>query len=215
MIANPAQYSDAQKNVIKALLKDVNFTSDTWVDPNIEGIRSSVKQHYIAEQQYRCCYCQQELINEHGRAWDVEHVIARSQNPRFMFEPRNLAVACTECNGNKSKVSVTRKVPVRLPTAPASYLIVHPHFDRYEEHIEIEGNYTFHALTEKGSFTIHHCELYRIRARIARIKKPIRDRRFEQDVGNLRMAKTVNEARPVVAAILERIKIEEEAVKAQ
>ncbi|AWI57951.1 HNH endonuclease [Sinorhizobium fredii] len=212
MIANPTKHSAVHKDIIQKLLKDVNFTSEAWADPSIEGIRASIKQHYIVEQQYRCCYCQQELINEHGRAWDVEHVIARSQNPRLMFEPRNLAVACTECNGKKSKVAVTRKVPLRLPTASASYLIVHPHFDRYDEHIEIEGNYTFHALTEKGSFTIHQCQLYRIRARIAGIKKPIRDRRFEQDVGNLRMAKTVNEARPVIAAILERIKIEEEGI---
>ncbi|WP_279357183.1 HNH endonuclease [Methylobacterium indicum] len=207
MILNPIRFDCEKQRQISDILARRDLSAADWSAEDIEEIRSEIKQYYIREQGYRCCYCNQLLLAHHGRVWDVEHVIPRSTKPNFMFEPKNLAVSCVECNGNKSAVQVTTRDYVRFTESSANYKIVHPHFDEFDEHIEIEGDYTYHALSPKGSFTIYHCDLFRFRQREANIRQPIRDKRFERDVGELRFAKTPEEAMPIVASIMAKLQI--------
>ncbi|WP_179697240.1 hypothetical protein [Methylobacterium sp.] len=210
MIANPVAYNSDQIRQINATLSDTELSASKWTDDKLDDIKAHIKQHYINEQKYRCCYCQQALLAHHGRVWDVEHIIPRSEKPKFMFHPKNLAVACVECNGSKSSIQVTDKDYVRFTEDGSKYKIVHPHLDQFEDHIEIEGEYTYHALSKKGSFTIYHCDLFRFRQRESAIRRPIRDRRFERDIGELRYARTRNEAAPIIASIMAQIEIVEE-----
>lgn len=142
-----------------------------------------------------------QILATHGRVWDIEHVISRDENLKFMFEPQNLAVSCIECNGAKRATRVTIRDYVRFPRRSQNYLIVHPHFDEYFEHIDIVGDNTYQALSKKGKFTIYHCDLFRYWEREANIRKPIRDGRFERDVGELRFAKSLADAEPILASI--------------
>ena len=210
MIANPVAYTAEEVEAIDAVMKADGFGPKSWGDEALDEIRSRIKKHYIFEQGYLCCYCQQRLYADHGRPWDIEHVIARARKCGFMFEPRNLAIACVECNQEKRADPVTDENRVSFPNRSDHYWIVHPHFDDWDEHIELEGEATYHALSDKGRFTIYKCNLFRFRQREAKIRRPIRDRRFERDIGELRFAKTPQEARPIIASILERLKIEEE-----
>lgn len=52
--------------------------------------------------------------------------------------------------------------------------------------------------------------LFRFRERVVGVKQPIRDRRFERDIGELRMVKSPEEARPIIASIMARLEIEVE-----
>lgn len=210
MISNPVAYNDIQTKRIAGILSDAKLSAASWSNDTLEDIKSHIKRHYIGEQNFRCCYCNQPLLAFHGRVWDIEHIIPRSQKPKFMFNPKNLAIACIECNGSKSSTQVTDRDYARFTEESSKYKIVHPHLDSFEDHIEIEGDYTYHALTKKGSFTIYHCDLFRFRQRESAIRLPIRDRRFERDIGELRFAKTQNEAAPIVASILAKLKIFEE-----
>ncbi|WP_443477956.1 HNH endonuclease [Novosphingobium aerophilum] len=210
MITLAVKYTLEEQKLIKSTLQDTEFGSKCWGEEKLEALRSLIKKHYIAQQAYQCCYCRQRLYSNHGRPWDVEHIIAMSLKPKFMFEPQNLAVACVECNQEKRAKPVTDSKRVSFPTTADHYAIVHPHFDVWEDHIELEGEATYHSLSKKGSFTIYECDLFRFRQREAKIRKPIKDRRFERDVGELRFAKTEDEARVIVASIMERVKIEEE-----
>ncbi|MFC0388296.1 HNH endonuclease [Muricoccus vinaceus] len=209
MIEQAIIYSMSEKDQINEILKSSDFSSKTWEKDDVAPIRQTIKQHYIAKQEYRCCYCQQQILSAHGKVWDVEHVIPRSETARFMFEPQNLAVACLECNGQKGSTRVTKRAYLRLPKSSQAYEIVHPHFDNYDDHIQVEGRSTYRGLTAKGAFTIYHCDLFRFWVKEAQIRKPIRDKRFEQDVTDLRFSHTVDEAKPILASILARLEIEE------
>ncbi|AEV37579.1 hypothetical protein PSE_3071 [Pseudovibrio sp. FO-BEG1] len=79
-----------------------------------------------------------------------------------MFTPRNLAVACSTCNGRKNaKAVLTREAMVEYPRSSGAFSIVHPHFDEYEEHINRIGDDIYAPLTPKGTETIKLCELTR------------------------------------------------------
>ena len=210
MITEAVAYSPEEQQLIATLLQTATLNATNWGEERLNALRQHIKRHYIDQQAFRCCYCRQLMYAEHGRPWDVEHVIAMSLKPQFMFEPRNLAVACIECNQEKRAKPVTDGKRVGLPSAAASYKIVHPHFDLWEDHIEMVGDATYHSLSPKGSFTIYECNLFRFRQLEARIRKPIKDRRFERDVGELRFVRSEDEARPIVASIMERVRIEEE-----
>lgn len=210
MIANPVQFNEDEQALIDGLLNEDEFDGAVWEKEVITAIKLRIKGHYIREQNFRCCYCRQPLYAHHGRVWDLEHVIARVTRCDFMFVPRNLAVACIECNQSKKAELVTDPGRRSFPDRTRLYKIVHPHFHNWEEHIELEGEGTYHALSEEGKFTIYHCDLFRFRQRVIGTKQPIRDRRFERDIGELRMAKSQAEARPIIASILARLEIQDE-----
>ena len=53
-----------------------------------------------------------------------------------MFEPKNLCVSCIDCNLEKKDKKVTiSKAKKKLPNNSSDYLIVHPHFDTYNDKI--------------------------------------------------------------------------------
>ncbi|MBO0356366.1 hypothetical protein J0X19_00275 [Hymenobacter sp. BT186] len=103
----------------------------------------------------------------------VEHIVPKSKHITFIFEPKNLCVVCAECNTIKKEQETldiiedtltlskgkTRK---RYPTVSNAFKIVHPHFDRYQDHIIRLGDYYYVDRTKKGSFTIGACRLNRL-----------------------------------------------------
>lgn len=210
MIANPVTYDEGEQGLVDATLNGEGFDGAAWVLEGLAQLKSRIKLHYIREQNYRCCYCQQPLYARYGRVWDLEHLIARATRCDFMFVPRNLAVACAECNQAKGDELVTDPSRKSFPDRANLYRIVHPHFHNWDEHIELEGEGTYHALSSEGKFTIYHCDLFRFRERVVGTRQPIRDRRFERDIGELRMVKSPAEARPIIASIIARLEIEDE-----
>ncbi|MBV4487015.1 hypothetical protein HU727_015590 [Pseudomonas sp. SWRI153] len=129
------------------------------------SVKEAIKKHYLQAQNYTCPYCKQRIVVEHLGTWDAEHVIAKDENPQFMFESQNLCVSCKDCNGSKSNKEVLSR-PSRtrrkFPTDPDEYKFCHPHFHDYEQHIrivEVAGFYM--PLTEKGIALIEICGLLR------------------------------------------------------
>ena len=164
MIAHPVQYSRAAALVVSSYdslsptAKDGSF----WDRDDVAVVRKEAKQHYVGEQTYRCCYCDRSLHSQHGRVWDVEHVVSRSTHPQFLFEPQNLAVACVECNGEKSNARVLR-TPNRktYPRKSDAFLICHPHFDVLADHVLILLERLYFPRSDKGRRTIEICGLLR------------------------------------------------------
>ncbi|WP_240314511.1 hypothetical protein [Vibrio tetraodonis] len=58
-----------------------------------------------------------------------------------------------------------------FPSKSANYRIIHPHFDNYDEHIEVAvPGATYRYITEKGRHTIEVCELLRYHQTVGRKK---------------------------------------------
>ena len=163
MIDNEVGYSEEQSQLIANYLERENVTGDDWGTEEFNEIRRVIKNHYKVEQGYKCPYCAVIYPVTHGMVWDIEHIVAKDKKVQFMFEPRNLCVACKDCNGAKSSKEVlVNPDRVRFPIRSRDYKIVHPHFDDYGEHISavVPGEF-YRPLTEKGEFTIITCRLLR------------------------------------------------------
>lgn len=163
----PIAYSAAALAVKQAFdqLPRNEKTGTFWEskDAPVVAIRSEIKEFYIIQQNYTCAYCKQTVVVAHHAAWDAEHVIPKSTHPQFMFEPQNLCISCKDCNGEKRNKNVlVNPRRVRFATRSADYLIAHPHYDEYAEHIRaIPNSLFFMPKTEKGKNTIEICGLLR------------------------------------------------------
>ena len=160
---NPVQYGDACQVLVAAFdaLDHEEKDPDYWGNDAINAVRAEIKKHYIAEQNRRCCYCGREYPTNNKAVWDGEHIIAKKTAPHFMFEPRNLAASCKDCNIAKGDDEV-RTNPTRktFPDQSKHYKIVHPHFDNYHEHVRWYGDAIL-ALSAKGAELVKMCNLLR------------------------------------------------------
>lgn len=167
MIDNCVDYS--QEPELEKLVNDYNALETAVKKPNdweseaYTKLKSYIKKHYIGEQNYTCCYCKQKILTSNNGNWDIEHIIPRALRPDFMFEEKNLCISCKECNGSKSDTNVLKNKNLkRFPSKPSQYLIVHPHFHEYEEHIDILVEDVFYRpISQEGVFTIVNCGLLR------------------------------------------------------
>lgn len=161
MIKNPIIFTQEQLSVIADIKSRKDFCSKSWSCSEVDIIKPTIRKHYALEQKATCPYCKMQLKTQRGRSWDVEHIIPRSTAHSFMFEPLNLCIACVECNSAKSNKKVTTSTAtIRYPKN--GYLIVHPHFDNYHEHIiAIRVGLFYFPRTAKGEKTIYTCELNR------------------------------------------------------
>lgn len=148
---------------IQRKLTDSQFCAQSWSDDDIDNLKTKIKRHYLAVQKNTCPYCQQKIPSNHGRYWDIDHVIPRSTVPNFMFEPINLCMSCVECNSAKSDRKVTNSKAVKkYPNTSSSFFIIHPHLDDYDKHIlVIKAGFYYVALRKKGEKTIELCKLNR------------------------------------------------------
>ena len=163
MINNAVAFNAEQLKQIKHKKITAKFSNNSWSDEDLHNLKTLIKKHYIFEQDAICPYCQQNIRSSNGRYWDIEHIIPRATSPYFMFEPLNLCISCIDCNNAKSNKKVTNSnAQKHYPIRSKDYLIVHPHFDNYEEHIlVIRAGYYYVARKPKGEKTISICRLNR------------------------------------------------------
>jgi len=183
-----------------SLIKSVTDNGLEWGCDELNLLRSRIKQFYLDGQGLRCCYCRRQNVTLHGRAWDVEHVIAQKSNPAFMFEPENLAVACIDCNSSKSDQDILARPRKTFPRNSQAYTIVHPHYDEWDDHIMF-GTVVYAPKSAKGSRTIEVCKLYRFYQLAGQDALFAQDRRYADLAERALFAKTAQEAEPSILAI--------------
>ncbi|EPO5351491.1 HNH endonuclease [Klebsiella michiganensis] len=133
----------------------------------IIGVKKEIRQHYLKYQKNMCAYCRTEVLHNHGLYWDIEHIIPKDKYAVFLFEPRNLALACRPCNGKKSNKKVFNKRIYKTSSYPSDgdlFSIIHPHYDKYSAHMEMytyEGRVIYEPISDKGLNTYAMCNLER------------------------------------------------------
>jgi len=133
-----------------------------WDNKKYKPIKDRIRKHYFEKQNFTCAYCRLP-INIGTDNLEIEHVVDKNNRSDFTFEPLNLVVSCHRCNFAKSTKKVLHACPPpnTYPTGSDSFKIIHSHFDDYFEHIEFIRGSIYHALTDKGDFTIEKCGLER------------------------------------------------------
>ncbi|HDS1039277.1 TPA: HNH endonuclease [Stenotrophomonas maltophilia] len=137
-----------------------------WSDDILELVRCEVRDHYRRVQHLTCVYCLNPVSVRSAAGAPVEHIAPKSMYLSYMFEPLNLCVCCPDCNEYKRNREVHTdppiigRVPAAYPNESDKFRIVHPHFDKYSEHIRRAG-ILYIPLDAKGSYTFYVCHLAR------------------------------------------------------
>lgn len=168
-ILNSISYDKSMKAVIKVKNQDPDFSYKDWSKPDLEPVRKIIRDFYRKEQNGKCAYCKNPVSLQSANNCHVEHIAPKSKYQKFIFEAKNLCVICADCNEIKreqetlsSELDPIRKKSVKLyPRSKSAFLIVHPHFDNYNEHIKILSGNHYIDLSMKGHFTIGSCKLNR------------------------------------------------------
>lgn len=207
---NPVVYNAGNKAIVDSFngLPDNDKDASYWGHEDVKPVRKQIKDHYILEQKQRCCHCNMDLKTANNAVWDGEHIMSRNLHAKFMFFPHNLAVSCKDCNIEKGekevRVNATRKT---FPTKSSDYIIVHPHFDKYDEHIRWYGD-VCRPFSKKGEKTISICRLTRFAlAEIGAEDETPQSEAYDKAVGTLlNPHSTILEKQMATAAIAEFLK---------
>ncbi|WP_196890394.1 HNH endonuclease [Aureivirga marina] len=168
-ITIPVTFTPEQQSLINSKLNDPDFTHQHWGNDDLLDLRRHIRNHYRGLSGF-CSYCKNEVSISSASNAHIEHIIPKSQIPKFIFTPKNLCVVCCDCNEIKKNKIINNELEnplsnenrnyIRYPNSSNSFKIVHPHFDNYNDHIAKNGN-LYIDLSDKGSFTIYICRLNR------------------------------------------------------
>lgn len=140
---------------------------DSSLKSSLTKVKKEIKDAYFSQQGFMCCYCCLRLA-EHKGSYDLEHVVSKKKFAAFMFVARNLAAVCKTCNTAKSDSDVLSALGIiaalsALPRASNGYLVVHPHFDEWGEHLQCDeyGRILVKGGSSKRSVTYEMCKFKR------------------------------------------------------
>lgn len=161
-IANVYSLSKDDNNIVKS---NVDSHND-WDKDCFNNIKELLIDFLRREQNNLCCYCKSELGWKKVE-FHIEHVLPKSKYFKFMFESKNLALACPHCNISKSihdpYIPYKKNTPLqRYPSKTSKFSTIHPYLDNYSENIRILKGSVYNALTQKGVKTIDFCKLYEL-----------------------------------------------------
>ncbi|QJW54780.1 hypothetical protein HL670_01661 [Serratia plymuthica] len=151
---------------IESVVAAPTYTFRDWSNDLLKGVRSEIRNFYRTQQRAKCAYCR-NVITKSALGCHVEHIVPKSKYVDFIFTPKNLCVICPDCNEIKREKEVAdkleqafRRTPKIYPRSGSAFLIYHPHFDNYEDHIiQVDGYYIDRS--DKGANTIKMCTLNR------------------------------------------------------
>jgi len=136
-----------------------------------DTFKNNLRRHLRIEQKMCCAYCRMPILFDHKSSRHIEHIIPKDLNTKFMFEPRNLVIACSQCNSTKKDKEVfgpTSKDLNHYPINSDDFIIFHPIYDKYDNFFIIEDNMLILPKNERAKKTIEICGLDRVELIIER-----------------------------------------------
>jgi uncharacterized protein (TIGR02646 family) len=164
-LLNSITYTEQHKIIIKSVEK----MSDIWDKEEIKPLKKDIRNFYRSEQKILCAYCKYPVSVVYPTNCHIEHIAPKSIHPEYIFEPKNLCVICADCNQikrdqetlNQIPDTIKKKYKSKYPDKSEDFFIVHPHYDKYDEHILIVNGFYIDKASKKGNFTIGACLLNR------------------------------------------------------
>ena len=165
----------AEKKAIAAALttdKPWSWKPGDVQEDAIKSAKAKIRNLHMKRHGDRCCYCRNNLHGGGHFVIDREHILPKSLKAfkLLAYEVWNLSVACKRCNMQYKKNNVDFVVnqtnEAALQTS-ANYLLIHPNYDLYKDHIrfvEIRDDDTTvlkftRQGTPKGEYTYQYFNL--------------------------------------------------------
>lgn len=137
--------------------------------------KNNLRRHLRVEQKMCCAYCRMPILFDHKSSRHIEHIIPKDLNTKFMFEPRNLVIACSQCNSTKTNKEVYRNNAGSIskdlnvyPSNSNGFIIFHPIYDKFDDFFMIEDNMLILPKNKRAKKTIEVCGLDRVELIIER-----------------------------------------------
>ncbi|WP_205455799.1 HNH endonuclease [Clostridium botulinum] len=139
-----------------------------WDDANLNSHRRLIKSYLKKICNCKCYFCGSSIT---GADITIEHIISKTKYKAFTYKPENLILCCKECNTLKSEYYVLNKKYNGdefnswndYPDNSCEYKIIHPYFDKYEDHLMRVGViYECIGESSKGLNTIEAFRLDRL-----------------------------------------------------
>jgi uncharacterized protein (TIGR02646 family) len=160
-ISSPCQLRKIDRQTLSA---NPPAVAKDWSNTCYEDIKQRVKKNHLQKQNGRCAYCR-NWVEVDGKYEPIEHVIAKSTRPDWMFKTKNLIITCDTCNNLKGKQTTLNpayKHWKNFPNNSDAFIIFNPHFDTWNHHFKIENDIFLVAKKKsKGDDTIRICKLHR------------------------------------------------------
>lgn len=165
----------ASDNALISQASPNGYQADDWEKACLQDYKARVREYYRKKQNRRCAYCR-TIVRTSQVSPEIEHIVPKSVRPLWMYEPFNHCMSCKTCNTKKSTKNVLSDETVTtIPLKSEGYLLVHPHIDRYSQHINIIDGILYEGLTDKGRETIRICELDRYELAADRAEDKIKE----------------------------------------
>lgn len=162
--------SDEQSAITTAL-----GTAKPWGVKNdlIKSVKTKIQDHHLTRHGKTCCFCRTIL---HGGGYfmiDREHMLPKGNDiyRPYSFSTWNLSVSCKRCNmqfkGEDDSFVVNKTDPARFISSD-NYLLLHPNFDKWDDHLcrearqvntKILVKFTRTSSNPKGDYTYNYFHL--------------------------------------------------------
>ncbi|MFT5760506.1 MAG: hypothetical protein ACI9LM_005293 [Alteromonadaceae bacterium] len=161
-------FDKVQQQLIGSIILDPQFKHTDWnredYSVELEALRKHIRDHYRTQQHGKCAYCKKDISVTSALNCHVEHIAPKSKHEKFIFDPKNLCIACADCNVIKKEQDTISplkngKKRTRYPSSANAFKIIHPHFDNWDDHLKIFGGRWYIDKLPKGNFTIGVCKL--------------------------------------------------------
>ena len=174
-LATFAFTADEEDAIAQALL-----TPQPWdwepggvIETTIGVVKTKIRDLHLQRHDNSCCYCRWSMQGGGHFVVDREHILPKSVETyrSYTYTMWNLTVACKRCNMQYKKAKddfVIDKASNAAFQDSANYRLIHPNFDRYEDHIDFVHiampgfrltKYVVNADSEKGAYTYSYFNL--------------------------------------------------------
>ena len=98
-------------------------------------LKNLIRTHLKKSQGHHCAFCGLDM---HTRGAQIEHIAPKAAHryPQFMWESKNLILACPLCNGFAKKSTYDSIDNLDAQYRNCTFKIVHPYFDDPAMHFE-------------------------------------------------------------------------------
>lgn len=156
-------------------VNEASLAADPWahdaadlahVKDVLRELKRRLSMLHLGLQGQTCCYCRMVLAGGGYFLIDREHILPKAQFSGLTWDPMNLSVSCKRCNmefkKERTDFVVDPKTILEDFRNRERYLLVHPNFDTWTEHLRkrVEQDnefllvkYTVMPGSTKGAYT--------------------------------------------------------------